>query len=177
MQMYRIKFARSIGGDLVDMGDVLVCAHSSEAAADMVVQVLGLERSQTHLDVSRIKPSLYTIDRHEIRESIATAHAGAVSADLATRATFPGVTESMPDEHWYCVIAQANARAIDENEAIKKLVRAIRQEMAGEPQKSSIKELEITVDRLNMHARSPAIERNAMYKVLRLFQGGSTRGK
>lgn len=175
MQMYRVKFAKKLSNDMVDIGDVLVCAQTSELACEGVARILELPRSETQMEVERVKPSFYQISRREVKGSVSTFDADAISASLASSATFPGVTEARRDELWYSVAAQANIRAEDENEAISKLARSIVREMSGEKQKPSCKELDIRCDRAELHSRSPAIEQNALYTFRRIFQGGDAR--
>lgn len=178
MQMYRVKFARKLSGDRVDLGDVIVCAETQESARETACRILCLPRIDTQTDVSRVKPSLYQIARRVAHHSVACFDAKTVDDLLLSTATFPGVTESMKDEYWFSVEAQANIRAIDENEAIRKLGSAISREMNGEKQKGSVKELDIKCDRVEFHARTAAVEQNSLYAVedaLRLFRGGDAR--
>lgn len=175
MQMYRVKFAKKIDPDTVDIGDVVVCAGSREAAMDMVAQVLELARSGTEMDVSRVKPSLFQVSRRTVKNSVATFDGNTIRDDVVSVATFPGTTENMPDEFWYSVVASASIRAENEEAAISKIAKAIVREASGEKQKASCKDLDIQCDRTEYHPRSPAVERNALYTFRRIFQGGDTR--
>lgn len=177
MQMYRVKFALPLAENMVDLGDVLVCAASNELAQDLVCQVLEIRRSDAQFDVARIKPSLYQLGRKEAKNSLATADALLVDANLASSATFPGVTENKPDEFWWNVVAQANIRAEHETLAILKMATALQREMRGEQQKGSLRDLDIKCDRMEYHPRPPAIEKNALYAVTRILQGGATRSR
>src|SRR6266702_1266859 len=107
MQMYRVRFARTLPDDLVEMGDCIVCASNNDAARDMVAAIVGFPATVAQFEIVRIKPSLYLIGRRDVKHSLSAADGTAVDADNASAATFPGVSESMRDEHWYSVQAQA----------------------------------------------------------------------
>lgn len=175
MQMYRVKFVRRISSEKVDLGDVVVCAASAEMASDAVVRWLDLPRSETEMDVSRVKPSLYQVSRREVSNTIASFDASIVSSERASSATFPGVTESHTERQWHYVSGQAFIRAENENEAIASFGRSVLREMAGEKQKGSCKELDISADRREWHPRTPSVEQNALYTFRRIFQGGDAR--
>jgi hypothetical protein len=175
--MYRVKFARKLADDMVDLGDVLICAASQELACDSVSHMLGIKLSVTEMEVSRVKPSFYQISRRNVKHSISTSLATAIDVENASSATFPNQTESMPEEHWFAVMAMANIRADNENRAISKLSVAIAREMTGEKQKMSTRELEIRCDRTEWHPRQAAIERQALYAEPRIFQGGDARSR
>ncbi|MCA1452162.1 hypothetical protein I6F35_02895 [Bradyrhizobium sp. BRP22] len=176
-QMYRVKFARQLDRDMVDLGDCVVCAQNAEAACDAVRVILGIDESATKMDASRVKPSFYQIARREVKASLATCDAGTVREDLASVATFPGQTESRPDEFWHAVEVKAKIRALDENEAITKLTRAVIRETSGERQKASCKDLDILCDRVELHARPPGMEKQSIYTNSRFFPGGAARPK
>lgn len=175
MQMYRVRFARKASVDIVDMGDIIVCAASNEAALDMVCAILGLRASEVVFDIARVKPSFWQISRRDVKNSITATEALIVGAANLSNATFPGVTEGRSDEHWYSVCAQASIKAEDENEAIFKLSVGIQREMSGEKQKASTKDLDIKCDRREFHPRTPAVEQNSIFTVRRIFRGGDTR--
>ena len=175
MQMYRVKFAIPIEGDQVDLGDCVVCAQSRENAAELMIMWLGLPRSTVELEVERMKPSLYQISRRVVTNSINTVTAETVNAAHASSATFPGVTETQTERHWHSVVAAAQIKAENENEAIVMLSRAIAREMSGEQQKRSCQDLTIQCDRAEFHPRSPAVEQNALFKEHRIFKGGDGR--
>jgi hypothetical protein len=174
-QMYRVKFARKLSVDTVDLGDVIVCAGSQEQAGDFVAQLYGLGSSAVEWDISRVKPSLYQVSRREVHNSLSTAMATTVNAAYASCATFPGVTENQPDEFWFEVQITARIRAEHEHRAALKLSQAVAREMTGEPQKSSCKELDIRCDRTEYHAKQPAMERQAIYTDVRFVPGGAGR--
>jgi hypothetical protein len=175
MQMYRVKFARRLSGDTVDLGDMLVCAGSQDMARDAVAQFHDLGASSVEWDISRVKPSVYQISRREVRHCISTAMATAVDAHNATTATFPNETENMRDEFWFVVQAIANIKAEHEESATTKLASALAREMAGVKQKSSCRELEIRCERIEIRPRTSAIERQAVYSERRFMQGGAVR--
>lgn len=175
MQMYRVKFARKLTGDVVDLGDTLVCAQSQEAAGMMVSQALDISLSETEMIITRVKPSFYQISRREVKSSMPAVDASAIDAQLACSATFPGVTENMPDEVWFSIEARANIRGENENDAITKLSKAILKDILGEKQKGYCRDFDVLCDRTDLHPRSPAVEQNALYAFRRIFQGGDTR--
>lgn len=175
MQMYRVKFARKLQDDMVDMGDVIVCASSQESAISIIGHHLDLKMAETEMEVSRVKPSIYQISRREVKNSISAIGAHTVAADAASSATFPGVTECMPDEHWYSVDAQANIRAESEEVAISRLATALIRVRTGEKQKGFCKDLEISCDRGDLHAKSSSLEENALYTFRQIFAGGAGR--
>src|ERR1700738_4588427 len=139
--MYRVRFARKLPGDMVDMGDCVICAGNADMARDAVAAVLGFAVSHAEFEVVRVKPSLYLIGRREVHKSLSSASAQIVDASVRSTATFPGVTESLPEECWHEVSASANIRAEDQEAAIIKLSQAIMREMTGAKQKSSAREL------------------------------------
>lgn len=56
MQMYQVEFQTHYE-NLIDVGTVIVCAGSSEAARDTVIALLELPSSRTVTNITRIKPS------------------------------------------------------------------------------------------------------------------------
>lgn len=177
MQMYRIKFAHALAGDRVDMGDVVVCARDENSARDSVRAILALPQSGVEMDSHRVKPSLYQISRETVHNKISAIEGRAVDAALASTGTFPGVTESIPDKHWFTASAMADVLATDDDAAISVLVDSIAREMSGKQKKNNVCELQVNATRTDAHARSPAIEQNAIYTVHRIFAGGAARGK
>lgn len=175
MQMYRAKFARRLSSDIVDLGDVVVCAGSQDMARDVVAQIYGLRNSSVEWDISRVKPSIYQVSRREVRHSISTVSATIINAAYASSATFPNETENMPDEFWFAVQATANIRAEHEHHAALKLSQALAREMNGEKQKSSCKDLEIRCDRTEYHARPSAMEKQSIYSEYKFVPGGAGR--
>jgi len=177
MQMYRVKFARRLTDDLVDLGDVIVCVNSQEAACDAVASLYGFSASAVEWNVSRVKPSFYQVSRREVHHSIPTVDAELINAALASTATFPGTTENAPDEYWFSIEAKASIRAENEQAAAVKLSQAIGREMTGQPQKRSCRELDIKADRSEYHVRQSRTEQQALYTEHRFFNGGAGRPK
>ena len=175
MQMYRVKFAMKAGEGAVNLGDVLVCANSNTSAKEMVAVHMGLPRSGVEMTAERVKPSIFTLSRREVANRISSYQAETVPAHEMSRATFPGVTEARKDEFWFEIEARAQVRAEDESAAIVKLSRGIEREMSGERQKGSVRELDIVCDRKELHPKTSAVERNGMFKSIRVFQGGDAR--
>ena len=176
MQMYRVKFANQLAGDYVDLGDVLVCAQSQDAARQAVVTILDLPASGVEMDVRRVKPSLYQVSRRTVQKSITAFDALPVDAAAACVATFPGVTENMKDEFWFTVEASADVKGEDEDDAASKLSDAIRRAASGKAPRRSVRDFSVRCDRKEMRPRSPAVGRNAIYTEPRIFAGGAARG-
>jgi hypothetical protein len=63
--MYQVAFQTHYE-NLIDMGNVIVCAGSSEMARDAVLMLLNLPGSRTQTTINRIKPSIYTLTRKEL---------------------------------------------------------------------------------------------------------------
>jgi hypothetical protein len=175
MQMYRVKFARKISAASVDVGDVIVCSNSQEAAIAAVALMLDLPVSDTEFEAHRVKPSFYQISRRTIDNSLSAVGAQTVNAAAACRATFPGVTESRQDRVWFALSVTADIHAPDENEAIAMLSRSIGREIAGTKQKGSTRNLDIVCERAALRPRTAAVDQNALYTFRRIFQGGDTR--
>jgi hypothetical protein len=175
MQMYRVKFARKLQDDMVDMGDVLVCANSQEAAITLVGYHLDLRMTETEMEVSRVKPSIYQISRREVKNSISAIGANTFDAGAASSATFPGVTESLPSEYWHSVAVQANIRAENEEVAVSRLATSVIRNMQGEGPKGFCKDLDIKCDRGDLHVRPSSLEENALYTFRQIFAGGAGR--
>ena len=175
MQMYRVKFARKLQDDMVDMGDVLVCANSQEAAITLVGHHLDLRMTETEMEVSRVKPSIYQISRREVKNSISAIGAHTVGAGAASSATFPGVTESLPNEYWHSVAVQANIRAENEEVAVSRLATSVIRGTQGEKPKGFCKDLDIKCDRGDLHVRRSSLEENALYTFRQIFAGGAGR--
>jgi hypothetical protein len=179
MQMYRVRFARKLPNDMVDVGDCVVCAASHDAAKIMVAEILKLLIATTEFEVARVKPSIHLIGRREVNKKMPTIAAELVDAELACTGTFPGVTENSPEEHWHEVEASAHIFAENEETAIAKLARGLIRYLSGERQKSSTKELQVKSDRSDWRPSQYGVRsaENALYTHLRFFKGGSARGK
>ena len=83
MQMYLAKFARNIDDRIIDVAEIVVCAHSRDAALALVVQTFDLPPSSTQFEIRRVKPSIYQVSRRRIDNSMSTHDAQRVSAHLA----------------------------------------------------------------------------------------------
>jgi hypothetical protein len=175
MQMYRVKFARRLIGDVVDLGDMIVCAGTQDAARDTVAVLLAIGVSGTEWDISRVKPSIYQVSRREVRNSISTVTADLVNPAFATMATFPGTTENRAEQFWFSVQATARIRAENEEDAIVKLAAGLEREMAGTLHKPSFQDLDIRCDRAELHPRSPAVEKQSIYTDIKIVHGGAGR--
>jgi hypothetical protein len=174
MQMYKLKFARCLPGDRVDIAEVAVCASSAEQARDLVAQVYELGASAVEWgEVTRIKPSVQLLSRREVSRSLSTATADVVDVRHASTATFPD--ERPAEEYWHVVSAVAEILAENDEHAAIKLARAIRCEMAGEPPRRSCKDLEISCERVTRPRSIAPAERQALYNEVRLVPGGAGR--
>jgi len=175
--MYRVRFAHKLPKDMVDVGDCIVCAGNVDLASEMVAQILQLPIAGTQFEVSRVKPSLHLIGRQEINRKMPDFSAELLDADLACRATFPGLTENMVDEYWHEVQASALLKAENEETAIKKLANALVRYLTGEKQPGSVKDLDVKSDRKELRPKESRTEVNSLYTHLRFFPGGDTRAK
>ena len=66
MQMYKVAFQTHYE-NLTDIGTVIVCANSAEHALMVVRELLELPGSRTTCKAERVKPSLYILERRELR--------------------------------------------------------------------------------------------------------------
>ena len=175
MQMYRVKFAAKISDEVADLGDVLICANSNQSAMEMVAAHMKLRRSGVEMSAERVKPSIFVLSRKEVGGRVPSFQGGTVHVRDTSHATFPGVTESRQDEFWFAIEARAEVRAEDESAAIVKLSRGIAAEMSGGKKSRAVRDLDIVCDRKELRPKTSAVERNGIFKNIRVFQGGDTR--
>jgi len=97
--------------NVVDTGRVIVCAASNEQASDIVTATLALPPSRTRLNVVRIKPSIFQVERREIdRQPARRRHNGGGNS-------IPPPNDLMP----YRLLVSAVVRGRSESNAIRKL--------------------------------------------------------
>jgi hypothetical protein len=65
MEMYQVDFQAHFQ-NVADIGTMLVCASGQDAAGDVVLAWLDLPRSKTILKVTRVKPSIYQLQRRSV---------------------------------------------------------------------------------------------------------------
>lgn len=66
MQMYKVAF-QAHWENMTDIGDAIVCADSAEGAVAMVLGAFNLPGSRTTCKPQRIKPSVWLLERKEMR--------------------------------------------------------------------------------------------------------------
>jgi hypothetical protein len=175
MQMYRVKFARSINDSTVDVGDVILCANTREDAIIAVVQTLALPATETQFECSRLKPNFYQVSRRYVGKSLAAFAAGTVDEHLASSATFPADPKNMTERQRFSLVASAEIMATDEGDAMAALARAIDRQVNRKEQKPSLKYLDIVCERDAQGPRIAAVAANAIFTEHRIFEGGDTR--
>jgi hypothetical protein len=143
----------------------------------MVANILGLDESSSEFEVTRVKPSLYLIVRGERVSVVTGIGASVLHASCASSATFPDVTERLPEEYWHEIVVSARIMAENDAAAMAKLSIGIQRELRGEKHKSSTREFSVKCDRSDYRPRESTVERNGLYTHLRFFEGGSARGK
>ena len=121
--MYQVEFQTHYE-NLIDVGTVIVCAGSSEAARDTVIALLELPSSRTVTNITRIKPSLFQISRKEITRN----------RKIAVPTYDPNNREQRerdPPPERFDLQVSAKIVARGEKHAMRKLVQAL-QERNGE---------------------------------------------
>ena len=177
MQMYRVKTARNIAATgTVELQDVVVCASSHENAIMMTAEILGLPISGTEFETSRVKPSLFQLSRRVEDRSLATYSADTVPDKVACRATFPGVTENMPDKTWHAVSVAVEVLAKDDEGALRQVAEAVRQRAHGrEPSPTLVRDLDVACNKITATPNVADIDANALFTFRQIFSGGDAR--
>lgn len=171
-QMYEVAFQAHFS-NVVDIGKVIVCAPSQEAAADMAITLLELPRSVTRCDVRRIKPSLWQLERREISKN----------DDRPTR----NVSRSLPATPFTRFHLQIDAviSARSEFQVIRRVAEALLERVSGRKTPDTRNQaLDIIVDCKPLHEsvarkQESTLERIEMYRsgAAGRVQGGRTQGK
>ncbi len=161
-QLYRVKFAVHYE-DVIDNGDVLLVANDEQSAIDFIRMYFEVPASQAIFDVRRVKPSIWQLDRHEIVKNSISKSLNKKREPLAIFNCF----------------ASPSVRAANERSAWRKLGSALIDRSSNDRAVADkwIQGMELSADRKEFTARSPAIERQAIYTHPQFFSGGATRGK
>jgi hypothetical protein len=164
MQMYQVQF-QSHYEDIVDLGNVIVCATSADVAEDMVIALLDLPQSKTIMKTARIKPSLFSISRREIHKPRPALKALAVSEKA------PGSTQRAIK---FRCQASAVVSGLTEEHAVRRLADSIRDRAGGRNAMidAHTNGLAITCDPIvDRKATMNNMEKVEMYKAKRFVQG------
>lgn len=160
MQMYEVSFQVHYE-DLIDHGKVLVCASNNESATDMVRMLMDLPPSRTVFDCVRIKPSIFTLKRHQAnKKAIGQSHNRGLSPTAK-----------------YMISIVSTVRAASETNALRKLAHSLIDRSCSDKAvlDKSIMELEISCDRQEYRPKPSAVEKQAIYKEHAFFAGGAAR--
>jgi len=120
MQMYRVLFQTHYVST-VDKGDVLVCASNNQAAIDMVINLLNLPATRTQCEAQRVKPSIWELERKEIRMG---------EAKPSRRNYGLAAPEPPPVRHLVNVSATITGR--DEGQVIRRLAKKLNERSNNE---------------------------------------------
>ena len=148
------------------MGHVLVCAPDADGATRMVSESLGLPRSKTVFEVSRVK-GVYQISRKEVLK-----HASQHSRNSAAEPEIdrPGIYE---------LRVSADVLAYSESMAWRRLASTIVERGVATGGKmifnDRISDLEMHADRRACRPKESAVEKQGIYKETRFFAGGAAR--
>ena len=118
-QMYHVKYVTHYE-HAVEKGDVIVCAESNDAAGKMVVHELKLPTSRTHCDVTRVKPSLYILDKKQLPTDGHKAPRGNTH-----------ISRLPVEQQRYHFTVEANVLAGDDRTAASRLAEAVSNKIAG----------------------------------------------
>lgn len=167
MQMYKVEF-NSRNDSVVQTGTILVCAHNAEAAQDMVTLHCDLVPSQTEIKASRVKPSIYELQRSEYEQS---------NVDLPAFVT--GATPSSHKSHGsvHEITASGKVFAYSEATAIRRLGAAIVDQASASKSQlpKHVNELSVDVQKANERVRQSRIDEQSIYREKRFFSGGAAR--
>jgi len=162
MQMYKVSFQTRYN-DIIDIGECLVCAANNELAADMIRESLRLPISSTIFEVNRIKPSIYSLSRKEVIKN-QNFHNHQTDKD-------PSV---------FMLSASCSIKAYSETSAWNRFSKSISERSFANKaviEDGGIKDLEMNCERKELTPRSPAIEKQSIYKCPQIFAGGMARGR
>jgi hypothetical protein len=150
--------------DLIDFGEVVVCATNQEHAAEILLHNLMLPVSTTVFEVQRVKGNFYQLKRKEVPK-------------LTERNQRVGEDRDKPAIFDLSVNVSVKARS--EALAWLKLADCLKERVgvAKPIINSSILSLDMQANRQEFRPRSPAIEKQSIYSKPRFFSGGSARGR
>lgn len=173
MQMYEVSFQTHYE-DVIDTGKILVCASDNQHAVDTVRLFLGVPASQSVITANRIKPSVYQLDRREIKKNKAARNRLDAVHELNQA---HGLTRPPVENSPWVLGVTAGVRAVSESAAWQKLAYAIleRTHHNSAVINGSVTELEMTCEQAAFRPKPSAIEKQAIYKEARFFSGGAAR--
>ena len=159
MQMYKVTFNVIYEG-IIDCGTVLTCAANAEQAAEIVSYHLEIPASKATFDVSRVKPSVYTVSRKEV-----------------TKGAERGKSAHEPEKAIWEVRASATVSARSETNAWRSFCAGIIERSAAEKVvvNDNLRNLELSCDRKEYRPKESAVERQGIYSEKRFFSGGAAR--
>lgn len=178
-QLYEVSFQVHYE-DVIDIGKMLVCASDKDAAARTVQFFLGAPVSQTVVDVKRLKPSVYQLDRREVhkhKEARKRQDQVHTMRDVVDRLSeSPHKAPSLASSPWVCTVT-AGVRAVSETSEWVKLGHAIidRAHHNGSAIGGGITEFEMTCEQAALRPKPSGFERQAIYKEPQFFAGGAAR--
>jgi len=119
MQMYHVKYVTHYE-HAVEKGDVIVCAESHDAAGKMVVHELSLPTSRTQCDTTRIKPSLYVLEKKQLP----------TEGNKAPRGNSHISRQPLPQQRFHFTV-EGDVSAGDDRMALKRLSEAVTNKIEG----------------------------------------------
>lgn len=163
--MYKVEF-HSQRGPVVETGTFLVCAGNIEAAEGMVAGHLNIPPSTARFDVSRVKPSIYSLKHTEFTLTDAIpvlSNGGPVREQVA------GAIHEIK--------ASAKVFAHGEAVAIRRFADAVRESASANKSAlpKHVNELNIDVEKANERVKPSRIDEQSIYREKRFFSGGAAR--
>ncbi|WP_439398496.1 hypothetical protein ACRQ5Q_14525 [Bradyrhizobium sp. PMVTL-01] len=158
---------RSAKESTIDIGKVLVVANSREAAEDIVLTHLDLPRSSTSCEVERVKPSIFTVMRGEVRK------------DQPINGTFPRSQAQLDrlcedEREPYAVQITGTAWAHSSDNAIRKIGKAAVAKIEGRDVPGrAVTAINLTADQVEREVKSSSFEKNSIFTGMKMFQGGT----
>jgi hypothetical protein len=161
MQMYKVKL-HSQRGPVVDSGTFLVCATTAEAAELSVAGFCEIPPSLATFQTSRVKPSIYELNRSEHRIGDSIGFVGVSDED-------PGAVHE--------VRASAKVFGYSESAVLRRFANAVIENASA--RKSAlpkhINELSVEVERQDHRPAPSRVEEQSIFKEKRFFAGGAAR--
>lgn len=161
MQMYKVQF-HSQQGQAVQSGTILVCAGNADAAEESVAAHLNLPRVSARFDTSRVKPSIYELERREFTLSDAIP-------------MLDGDNKNCGSVHE--ITASAKVFAFSEATAIRRMATAMIDGASASKSKlpKHVNELSVDVEKAAERVRPSRIDEQSIYREKRFFSGGAAR--
>lgn len=162
MQLYKVSF-HVHHADVIDIGEVVVCASNQDHAAEILSHHLMLPVSTTVFEVQRVKGNFYQLKRKEVAKPNTAARK---SDDRDKPAVFD-------------LSVNVSVKARTEASAWLNLADCLRERVgvAKPIVNSSIVSIDMQANRREFTPRSPAMEKQSIYTKPQFFSGGSARGR